>query len=307
MSKKLRSYPKVYDLGHPAIAALFEGPVVVQEKVDGSQFSFGVVDGVLHARSKGATLHLDDPNKLFRGALDTALRLFDGGLLEEGWTYRGEALMRPKHNTLEYGRAPEGNVILFDVDTGLEDRVADPEHLAAIAERLGLEVVPTLHVGTVENVDAMTALLDRESCLGGCKVEGVVFKNYERFGKDGKMLMGKHVSEAFKEKHTKDWKKRNPTRADVVEALKQTYRSEARWAKAVQHLAEAGTLDHEPRDIGKLMKEVPEDVRAECEDEIKDALFKHFWPQIKRGVTAGLPEWYKARLAERQFAESEAA
>ena len=302
--KALRSYPKVYNMGHPAITDLFDGPVVVQEKVDGSQFSFGVVGGELHARSKGATLHLDDPNKLFRGALDTALRLFDEGVLVEGWTYRGEALMRPKHNTLEYGRAPTGNVILFDVDTGLEDRVADPTGLAGIAERLGLEVVPTLHVGPVETADALLAFLDRDSCLGGCKVEGVVVKNYARFGKDAKMLMGKHVSEAFKEKHGKDWKDRNPTRADIVEQIKDTYRSEARWQKAVQHMAEVGALEHTPRDIGKLMKEVPEDVAAECKDEIMDALWRHFWPQIRRGITAGLPEWYKAKLAERQFEDA---
>lgn len=300
--KALRSYPKVYNLGHPAIADLFEGPVVVQEKVDGSQFSFGVVDGELHCRSKGATVHLHDPPHLFAPAVDTAIRLFDAGKLTEGYTYRGEAMCRPKHNTLAYGRAPEGGVILFDVDTGLEDRVASPFELADIAHGLGLEVVPTMYVGEVVDLEAMKMFLNIDSCLGGCKVEGVVFKNYARFGRDGKMLMGKHVSEAFKEKHSKDWKKRNPTRSDIIEDLKAEYRHEGRWAKAVQHLAEAGDLENEPRDIGKLMKAVPDDIREECEDEIKDALFKHFWPQIRRGTTAGLPEWYKERLAERQFA-----
>ena len=32
----LPSYPKVWNLGHPHIENLFDGPVVVQEKVDGS-------------------------------------------------------------------------------------------------------------------------------------------------------------------------------------------------------------------------------------------------------------------------------
>ena len=305
-TKVLRSYPKVYNLGHPAIRDLFDGPVVVQEKVDGSQFSFGVVNGELHARSKGATLLLDDPNQLFRGALDTAIRLFESGKLTEGWTYRGEALFRPKHNTLEYGRAPEGNVILFDIDTGLEDRVENPDQLAAYAAGLGLEIVPTMHFGEVEDHEAFLAFMERESCLGGCKIEGVVFKNYARFGRDGKMLMGKHVSEAFKEKHGQDWKKRHPSRSDVVELLKADYRHEGRWQKAVQHLAEAGELEGTPRDIGKLMRAIPEDVKAECADEIKEALFKHFWPQISRGITAGVPQWYKDRLAAAQFEEGAA-
>ncbi len=41
------------------------------------------------------------------------------------------------------------------------------------------------------------ALLEKESILGG-KVEGIVVKNYARFGKDKKVLMGKYVSEQGK-------------------------------------------------------------------------------------------------------------
>ena len=41
----LTSYPKVYQLGHKAVLDIFSGPVVIQEKIDGSQFSFGLVGG----------------------------------------------------------------------------------------------------------------------------------------------------------------------------------------------------------------------------------------------------------------------
>ena len=91
----LRSYPKVWNLGHRAIKHLFDGPVVIQEKVDGSQFSFGAVDGVLECRSKGAQLHLPVKDKLFKGACETAQRLFDASSLVEGWVYRGEVLYGP--------------------------------------------------------------------------------------------------------------------------------------------------------------------------------------------------------------------
>jgi len=50
---RLNSYPKVYNLGHAAIVHLFDEPVTVEEKVDGSQFSFALIDGELSARSKG--------------------------------------------------------------------------------------------------------------------------------------------------------------------------------------------------------------------------------------------------------------
>jgi len=49
------------------------------------------------------------------------------------------------------------------------------------------------------------------------------------------------------------------------------------------------------------MREVNADVLAECEAEIKEALWKHAWPQISRGITKGLLEWYKNLLMESQF------
>ncbi len=297
---RLHSYPKVWNLGHPAIADLFDGPVVVQEKVDGSQFTFGVIGGELHMRSKGAAIYPPVQDKLFRGAAETAERLFNAGLLVEGWQYRGEAMCGPKHNTKEYGRAPVGNVVLFDVDTGLEERVSDPGDLHEIAETLGMEVVPTFYTGTIADVGHLKSLLDTESMLGATRVEGVVIKNYARWGQDGKMLMGKIVSEEFRETHKRAWVKSNPSKGDVIERLRDAYRSERRWEKAVERMRDAGRLQDAPQDIGPLLKSVQADVEEECAAEIAEALLKAFLPDIKRGATAGLPEWYKARLLERQ-------
>jgi hypothetical protein len=39
----------------------------------------------------------------------------------------------------------------------------------------------------------------------------------------------------------------------------------------------------------------------ECAEEIRDRLYRFAWPHIRRKVTAGLPEWYKAELLRRQF------
>jgi hypothetical protein len=303
---RLHSYPKVFNMGHPAIASLFDGAVVVQEKIDGSQFTFGVIGGELHCRSKGAVIHVETTDNNFRAAVETAKRLHAKGLLVEGWQYRGEAMRNQKHNTVLYERAPSGNVILFDVDTGLENRISDPEELRSVADALGLECVPTFFHGVVSSIDDLKRLLETPSCLGGT-MEGVVAKNYSRWGKDGKMLMGKVVSEDFREAHAHDWRKRNPTRTDVVEAVVACYKTDRRWEKAVERMRDAGKLEHSPRDIGPLMKEIPADIRAECEHEIKEALFKHFWPQIERGVRHGFPEWYKQRLLAAQFAPADAA
>lgn len=52
----LRSYAKILTLGHRALEPIADQMVVVEEKVDGSQFSFGVRDGVLLMRSKNAII-----------------------------------------------------------------------------------------------------------------------------------------------------------------------------------------------------------------------------------------------------------
>jgi hypothetical protein len=87
----------------------------------------------------------------------------------------------------------------------------------------------------------------------------------------------------------------------VVEQLIATLKTDARWHKAVQHLREAGKIEDSPRDIGLLMKEVPLDVVEEEIEFMKEKLFDWAWPQIRRGIIAGLPEWYKEQLLKRQF------
>lgn len=292
------SYPSIYALGHAALDGLLDDPVLVEEKVDGSQFSFGVLDGELCARSKGKDLVLSEPEKMFTLAVETAQSLAPD--LTPGWVYRTEYLQKPKHNTLAYARVPERHVILYDVMTGPE-QYAPPEVKAAEAARLGLEVVPVFFHDRLTSLDLLRELAERESCLGGAVMEGVVLKNYGRFTKDKKPMMAKYVREAFKEAHSLAWKASNPTRSDVVQALIQSFRTNARWQKAVQHLRERGDLTDSPKDIGALIREVPADILAEHEAEIKQKLFDYAWPQIQRGVTAGLPQWYKDTLAASAF------
>jgi hypothetical protein len=148
-------------------------------------------------------------------------------------------------------------------------------------------------------------LLDRESVLGGQKIEGVVIKpfNYDIFGRDKKVLLGKFVSEEFKEVHNKTWdaQHKTPGPADIITLLAAQYGTAARWHKAIIHLKERGLIEGTPKDIGQLMKEIPEDVQRECEAEIAKALFDWAWPQLRRRLTGGVPDFYKELLLKSQF------
>ena len=207
---------------------------------------------------------------------------------------------KPKHNSLAYDRIPKDHVMLFDVQIGLETYL-DPEELAQEAARLGLESVPVVFRGKIDTSEQIKEMLERTSVLGGQKIEGVVIKNYERFNTDGKVMMGKYVSEAFKEVHRKEWKQSNPTKKDVVETMKDEYRSQARWNKAIIHGKEEGWITDTPKDIGRLIKEIQQDLHEEERDSIKERLYKWAMPHIQRASIAGFPEYYKKMLMEKQF------
>ena len=294
----MRTYPEIFNLGHRAVQEIFEDDVLIEEKIDGSQFSFGMIDGVLHVRSKGREFDVYACDDMFKKACETVLALADK--LQPDWTYRGEYLSKPKHNALAYDRTPVQNIILFDINTGEENYLSDYLKLHE-ANRLGLEVVPVLFKGKVKDVEQIRTLLAKPSILGAQLIEGVVIKNYSRFTQQKKVMMGKYVNESFKEVHRQEWKKDNPTTGDIMLKLVEEYRTPARWNKAIQHLKENGTLLNDPKDIGPLMKEVQIDVLKECKDEIKEKLFEYAWRHLSRNLTRGLPEYYKTKLLESQF------
>jgi len=295
-NEKIHGYTHILQVDKVWVKTLFDDEIVIQEKIDGSQISFRKVNDELQIRSKNAIIYVDNPPKMFKLAVDTIVSLKP--LLKDGWTYRGEYLSKPKHNSLKYDRVPKKNIVLFDVDMG-DQLYMNPFVLKNEADALGLECVRLIYIGRTdrEAFDTdLNVILNVKSMLGGVNMEGIVVKNYSRSTPDGKAMMGKFVSEQFKEVHNKAWKKSNPGTNDIIKNIIEMFGTEARWIKAVQHLRDDGILTQSPKDIGGLMKEVKEDIEKECEEQIKDVLFKHFWGNISRGVTSGLPEWYKEKI-----------
>jgi hypothetical protein len=297
MESELKGYGKPLTLGHKWLDSLWDGTVYIQEKIDGSQFSFTVTEeDVLLCRSHNQQIYTLEEAGMFQPAVDTALVLQSKGVLTKGYIYRCEFLSKPKQNKLAYERTPEGFIILFDVDMGDQDYMR-PKELKAEAQKIGLEVVPMLAktVGGMPDLSLLDGLLDKDSILGGCKVEGIVLKNYDKLNpEDSKVLMGKYVSADFKEKMKQDKSVKKSTLERIILQL----RTEARWDKAIQHMTEQGELEREPRDIGKLIKAIQEDTFEEEGEWIRDTLYASFKKDIERGVVGGFAEYYKQKLAE---------
>lgn len=295
----LPKYPKVLQLG--AVGAeperLFDGPVVIQEKIDGSQFAFGLdEDGKLCCRSHNSQIDMDEPEQMFREAVEwvkgveETLRIFS----TPGTTFYCEYLKKPKHNTLEYDHIPKNHLALFDVwnPQGWESL----DSIQNRAEVLGIDSAAKYSFGETSFPKAMS-FLDRESQLGGTLAEGIVIKNHAKLIEVHgtiRPVFAKVVRPQFKEKHKDNPEYKSPKAS--LEEWAAGLATEARWLKAIQHLREDGKLKGEPSDIGLLVRAVQADVAEEEEDLIKDRLWQIHKKTILGATTKGLPEWYKGKL-----------
>lgn len=298
----IKAFPKIFTLGQKYIIDIFDGPVEVTEKLDGSQFSWGKIDGELYFRSKGKEQIIEAPDKMFQPPIEYLLSVQDR--IEEGSVFYGEILNRPKHNTLKYETIPRNGIALFGFcDKTHTDFNSSYSQLALQAEKLGIDIVRILHSGVVPNMGFLEELLQSRSALGG-EIEGVVVKNYSKNlligGQVIPIMCGKLVSERFKEVHKKSWGKENTGRGKW-QTFVESFRTEARWEKAIQHLREAGELEDSPRDIGKLIKEIHKDITEEEKEDIMEFMWRTFSGEIMRKSTTGFAEFYKKKLAEKSF------
>jgi hypothetical protein len=291
-------FSKIWALGTNQVLDIFDSEVEITEKIDGSYFSFYKEKGEVVRKSKRQILYGVQGNKMFSSAIEQVDRI--SLLIEEGYSFHGEYLQKSKHNSLSYTRTPKNNIALFGVfKNGIPLQYGEIKKWATILE---FDVVPLLYKGRVranEVENLLSKLLETESYLGSVSIEGVVIKNYNKSlmlgGLYFPILCAKYVSEKFKEVHRTSWKRDNTSKGKF-ETFCESFRTEARWNKAVQHLKEEGTLLKEPKDIGNLIKEVARDIEEECGEDIKEFLFKEFGKQILRTSIKGLPEWYKNKL-----------
>jgi len=291
--KELPSYNKIFTLGQRGTERVLEGPVVIQEKYDGSQFRFGRnEDGELIMGSHHTIIYGD--GGMFAPAVES-VKMIETRLPKDTW-YFAEFLGKPKHNTLAYGRVPKGHLVLFDVAEG--NGVFWPwQQVQEEAAVLWLEPAKTLHAGPATK-ETLDLLLQMESSLGKELIEGVVVKNYdEQIAVGGRLIpvFAKLVRQQFKERHSAEW----VTGKGKLENFISTFCTEARWLKVVQHRRDLGELLDAPQDIGPLIKLLEQDILDEEKEAIKDGLFKLFIQDIQRAARKNFPDWYKAQLTER--------
>lgn len=289
---KISSYGKIESLTFRNMD-VFNDDIIIQEKVDGSQISFGIIDNELIVRSKGQLINKDKAG-MFSKAINYLFSIRE--LLEKNIIYRGEYLQKEKHNVLAYDRIPNNNIMLFDIEDLKRNSLSKEEKLR-LAKQANLEFVLTLFEGQInqdEIKNKISELFKIPSILGS-RIEGIVIKNYNMMDKNGKYTCVKYVSDEFKEKHNRKKVKMN-NKNDISGEIASSLKTEIRYLKAVIHLKEIDNLKFSNEDIGSLLKEIHKDIEDEEQDFIKDLLYEHYIKGIKKDVAAGFVNWYKQYL-----------
>ncbi|MBU1067343.1 RNA ligase family protein, partial [Patescibacteria group bacterium] len=111
----IKAYPKIFTIGQDYIKDIFNEDVEVTEKIDGSQFCFGRVNGELCCRSKGKQIFFDAPEKMFNEAVEFVIK--NGDKINDNTVFYCEYLKKPHHNALNYERIPQNHLALFGIST----------------------------------------------------------------------------------------------------------------------------------------------------------------------------------------------
>lgn len=230
----MRKFPKVKYPSDPETDGLFNGDVVVTEKIDGANFRFTWNEHgepVFGSRKvkfteDGEPLSVDETNKDFRHVVkylrDELPSSLDQPDLED-YTIFGEAMHMHtlQYDDIEYTQASYGGMphasaegnrfIMFDAwDNGAGEWL-DWQDVVQLSADLGLQLVPVIGMGSEEFLEDNDALeIPDESAFGG-EPEGVVARRV-----DG-TVRAKKVTEDFSEKNAVAFNDPSKAQGDAAE------------------------------------------------------------------------------------------
>lgn len=263
-----KKYHKIIRYGHKSTQdVLNKGDyIIIQEKIDGANASFAVINGELKCWSRNR--ELNESNTL-EGFYEWVQQNVQVQKLLEGVVYFGEWTAQHKVSYEGYMK----QFFLYDIyNLHLEEYVSF-SMVRDEAKRLGLQLIPVFFEGEFESFEQLMSYVGRTDLGGKLKGkptgEGIVVKNVNYRDEFGKQVFVKLVIDGFREiqrqKQTKDSKKAfSEAELKVRECV-----TLPRVEKQVFKLIDNGLLDREYgiEDMGFLLKHtspmVAEDILKE--------------------------------------------
>jgi hypothetical protein len=283
----LTNFGKIPALGSEGTQKIFEGDYEITEKIDGSQVCFVKNKLGLQIISKHTDL-IKGTQKMFMEAVDYLHSI--EGKIPENIIFYCEYLQKPRHNVLKYSRIPKNHLACFSMSKITPTKVIKLRQVdrSIWCGMLDIEPVRILQMKLNGGKENLEEYLDQESALGGCKIEGIVIKNYTHH------IKAKYVSPAFKE--IAKVKTKTP-KSDNWADYKKSYVATARYDKAYIHLKEQGIITGQTSDICAIIKETQRDIIEEHKQEITEFLWRKFSKELLAGAIKDIPNWYRDKLA----------
>lgn len=268
------------------------GRLIVQEKIDGSNFTIWRHPETLDIFffNKGKHLAVDkQKNNTFVRTCDILKKRPE--MFRPGYIYHGESMRTARANHIMYRRIPKFHWICYEIMIPLDStgkyRCATPEELSDIIAGTGIEQAHIYYDSEKANgslQELVQSFIDIDklySCLGNY-AEGFVVKVLTRMKGDKiSPYRRKYVSSHMRERKVVE----GMISPDcTLEAIGDIFNVPARHRKALQHLEERG----EEVTYKALVAEADSDLEKEYTKEISEILMQRYWPIIKKAARKDL-------------------
>lgn len=296
-----KKYHSIVRYGHKSTQdVLNKGDhIIIQEKVDGANASFAVINGELKCWSRNKELNANNTLEGFYGWVQHHV---EPDKLLEGVIYFGE--WTAQHKVVYEGY--EKQFFLYDIyNLHLEEYVAF-SMVQDEAKRLGLQLIPVFFEGKFESFEQLTEYVGRTELNGKLcgepSGEGIVVKNVAYRDRFGKQLFVKLVVDKFaevqKQKAPKDPKKKYTEEELKVRECVTVPRVEKQMFKMI----EDGLLERNfgTESIGMILKHVSPLV---AEDILKEEMedYPHVTAKwIQQTISRVLPLVIKEIIKDKQ-------
>ncbi|AEQ34382.1 RNA ligase [Bacillus phage Bastille] len=299
-----KKYTKVLRYGKKGTAGLLtpETEIVILEKVDGSNASFGNDTELDRLRKFSRNNELTDVYGL-NGFVEWADKTINPNELLPDVLYFGEWLAPHKVQYPEYTRT----FVLFDLFDTVTRTYASFDDVEAEAKRLNLKLVPVLYRGkyiSYEHLESFVGQTQMGGIIGDKKGgEGIVVK----LASNDNSVFLKLVDEAFLEVHNKGGNSqqkapKDPNKVSEERKFVNNTVTKARVDKIIYKLQDEGKLPEEItiQDMGLILSLAGRLVYDDIIEEERDMLPEEFEPkEVRRAIGGVLPNIVKEILKER--------
>lgn len=200
---KFKKYQKIRRLRDSRTKGILNGVVTVFPKIDGTNASVWLDDGILKGGSRNRELTVEKDNQGFYAHIleDERIEKF----FQDYPDYRlyGEFLV--KHTLKTYRKDAWRKFYVFDAIDSTGEYIPY-HHYKDILEKYNINYIPPIATIKGANKESLYRLLEKNKFLiqdGEGVGEGIVIKNYDYINKYGDVIWAKIVTSEFKEKHTK--------------------------------------------------------------------------------------------------------